>query len=199
MLENGDVVGVTGAARLLGLHEETVRRLARSGAVPAFKAGKKWRFNRRSLDFWAEAQGQPTVADDALSPHANGTDRATVLVVDDEEDIRALVERVLRREGFEVVCATDGEQALELLNDSPPDLMLTDLVMSGIDGATLLAEARTVHPHMPVVVITGYPNSQLLIRAMESGAITLLSKPLDLKQLARTAHAAVLGARVPLS
>ena len=101
MLENGEVVDVTTAARLLGLHEETVRRLARSGGGSGVQGrGKKWRFNRRSLHFWAHAQAQPTVADDAARP-----DKATVLVVDDQDDILTLVAHVLRREGFDVVCA----------------------------------------------------------------------------------------------
>ena len=80
----------------------------------------------------------------------------------------------------------------------PPDLVILDLMMAGINGAQFLRELRTTHPSLPVVVVTGYPDSDLMAKAMNYGPLLLLAKPVDTAQLTRTVTA-VVGGRVACS
>ncbi|MBL8785543.1 MAG: sigma-54-dependent Fis family transcriptional regulator [Deltaproteobacteria bacterium] len=104
---------------------------------------------------------------------------ARVLVVDDEEGIRAFIGEVLEGEGHEVVLAADGRVALAALARGSFHLMITDLRMPHVDGMTLLERARSERPEMEVVVLTAHGTVEGAVQAMKLGAFDYLQKPLQ--------------------
>ncbi|MGC3997937.1 MAG: sigma-54 dependent transcriptional regulator [Anaeromyxobacter sp.] len=101
----------------------------------------------------------------------------TVLVVDDEEPLRHLLTVILRDRGYEVRAVGSGEDALKELGARDYDLMLTDVRMPGMDGLTLVREARRLQPELTVVVMTAYGSHALAVEAMKAGAYDYLGKP----------------------
>jgi two-component system, NtrC family, response regulator HydG len=93
-----------------------------------------------------------------------------VLIVDDEPDMVENCARILGRAGHECVTATKAERALELLESMPPDLLLTDLKMPGIDGMELLRRARQLDATLPVIVITAFATIESAVAAIKEGA-----------------------------
>jgi CheY-like chemotaxis protein len=114
-------------------------------------------------------------------------ERSTVLVVEDNEDNRALVVKVLTRHGYEVVEAVSGEQALAQVRARPPDLILMDLNLAGMSGfeATRRLKEDPEFRHIPVVALTAYAMVGDRERALESGCDGYLSKPVDVRLLPR--------------
>lgn len=170
------MLNIQDAAAYLKVNDQTLRRFAREGKVPAFRLGRTWRFRKSALDAWADSQqkvdGQP-------SPSAH----ATVLVVDDEMAIREVVSRLLEARGFDVSTAPSGVEALELMGKALPDLVLLDLKMPGMDGPATLAAIRARWGRLPVIVLTGYPDSELMSKALKHSPVTLLAKPMDSGQM----------------
>lgn len=108
---------------------------------------------------------------------------ARVLVLDDEETVRGLVERSLRREGAEVCTAEDGREGLEILLDQDFDAMVVDLRMRHMDGASFLQEALKIWPWLSVVVITGYASDEMSEKLRALGVETVLEKPFKHRDL----------------
>ena len=111
--------------------------------------------------------------------------RRTILVVDDDDSIRDLLEAFLGDEGYFVVSATDGAQALELVTDTlVPDLMLLDIGMPVVNGPEFVARYRRIcePPHAPIVVITARGDGERI--AKEIGAEAFVTKPFELEDLA---------------
>ena len=109
----------------------------------------------------------------------------TVLVADDEIGLRESVERTLRREGFRVLQAEDGQAALDALRQSGVDLLLADLRMPGLDGLELLRAAKLLTPEVEVIVLSGHGTVQEAVQAMKEGAYDFLTKPLERAHLVR--------------
>ena len=103
--------------------------------------------------------------------------RARLLVVDDEESVALTVGEVLRQEGFLVTTAQSGNEAVERLNESEFDLVLTDLHMEGGDGITVLEEVRRRDPLLITIVLTGFASVESAISALRHGAYDYLIKP----------------------
>jgi DNA-binding NtrC family response regulator len=110
------------------------------------------------------------------------TDR-TVLVVDDEENLLVLLDRILSKEGFSVRTASNAYQALDLVDKSVFDLAILDIKMFPIDGVALLSEIKKRSPATQVVMITAYPTADTRNQCLRSGASTYLTKPLDIQEL----------------
>lgn len=109
----------------------------------------------------------------------------TVLVVDDDDSIRDMLVAFLADEGYNVVCATDGAHALELVTDNIiPDLMLLDIGMPVVNGPEFVALYRRIAepPHAPIVVITARGDGERI--ANEIGAEGFVNKPFELEELA---------------
>jgi signal transduction histidine kinase len=113
------------------------------------------------------------------TPKDAGGPRAAILVVDDEDAIRRLCERVLSGLGFSVRTADNGEEALARLKESPADIVLTDLSMPVMDGVRLTEEIGRRHPGTDVIVMTAYPRLETAIPLLRSGAYDYLIKPFD--------------------
>ncbi|HEX7420358.1 MAG TPA: sigma-54 dependent transcriptional regulator, partial [Thermoanaerobaculia bacterium] len=100
-----------------------------------------------------------------------------ILIVDDEEVLRDVLDAVLRREGFDVVSAASGEEALSLLDGEEIDLVILDIMLPGISGIDTLRSMRISNPHLPVIVITAFSSIDGAIKAMKYGAYHYIPKP----------------------
>lgn len=113
-----------------------------------------------------------------------------VLVVDDEPQVRESTALMLELQGHRVTRASSGQEALDLCEDGPSfELVLLDLTMPGLDGSETLSKLRARHPQMPVIVMSGYAESDLRRRVSGSEGIAFLQKPFRaerLSQLVRT-------------
>ena len=165
-----DVLDARRAAIFLDMHEETLRRLSREGKVPCYKVGGLWRFNKSMLYRWAESQ---------QVQHAI----KRILIVDDDEMIREAVGQVLASGGYAVTLAAGGEEALEIIRKSLPDLMILDLKLPGLSGPDTLHAVRQRYGQLPVIILTGYPESQLMTEALRHSPFLLLSKPATAAQI----------------
>ena len=110
----------------------------------------------------------------------------SVLVVDDDSSTRRMLELALRRKGFEVTCAANGEGALALLRERAFDILLSDIHMPDIDGIDLCRHARELRPLIGLVLMTGFQTEESVLRAFRGGAAAYLRKPLELPILFRT-------------
>lgn len=103
--------------------------------------------------------------------------RRRVLVVDDEADFLATYERLLRRQGYEVVTAMSRATGLAALAGEPPHLVISDVRLPDGDGLDVVRAARGLPEPMPVIVVTGYPSDETRRAALAAGATTFLAKP----------------------
>jgi excisionase family DNA binding protein len=166
MTTNAAVLTSQEAARLLGAHVETIRRMARKGAIPAFKIGKDWRFNKAALLNWS--QSNPALEK-----------RATIMVIDDDKAVLKLIHRCLQGEGYQVIGARDGAQGLVEIQRNRVDLLLLDLDLPQMSGPATIAEVRRTHPDVPIILVTGYRDSELMAQAYQHGPFMLVPKPID--------------------
>lgn len=113
-----------------------------------------------------------------------GKTTGTILVVDDEQNIRRVLEAVLSREGHTVLTAENGKRGLEILSqDSSIDVLITDLIMPDMNGVELLASAREINPNIPVLMITAHGTIKSAVDAMKLGALDYITKPFDLDEI----------------
>jgi DNA-binding NtrC family response regulator len=108
---------------------------------------------------------------------------ARILVVDDEKLIRWSVSERLQRDGYQVLSAESGEQALEVIAATPPDVMLLDVKLPGIDGVQTLRQALGLHPELAVLMMSAHSTVDVAVEAMKHGAIDFLVKPFPLTAL----------------
>ncbi len=109
---------------------------------------------------------------------------STVLVVDDEESILFSIKGVLSDEGFEVVCAKSGEDALNIMQESIPDVVLLDILMpEGIDGIETLVKIKQRYPLLPVIMMSGHGTIETAVKATKLGAYDFIEKPISLDKL----------------
>ncbi len=85
------------------------------------------------------------------------SDKKRILVVDDEESIHLLYREEFEEEGYEVVSAMSGEEALQLFKEDPPDLVVLDINMPGMDGIEVLRQMKQMQPDIPVILSSAYP------------------------------------------
>jgi DNA-binding NtrC family response regulator len=107
----------------------------------------------------------------------------SVLVVDDEENLLVLLERILSKEGFAVKTASNAYQALDLVDQGSFDLAILDIKMFPVDGVVLLGEIKKRSPATHVVMITAYPTIDTRNECLKIGASTYLTKPIDIQEL----------------
>ncbi|MDY0312903.1 MAG: response regulator [Desulfobacterales bacterium] len=180
-LEN-DVLNAQQAADALGAHVETIRRLARRGEIPSFKVGKDWRFRYEDLRQWAltfnQRQNPPCI-----------------LVVDDELTVGRLIRKILAPFGYRVLIAASGQEGLTILENQTVHLVLLDLHMPGMDGLSFLQSLRRDHGALPVIIITGYPDGDLMARALAYGPVMLLAKPIYREPLIQAVRTVLHDAR----
>ena len=181
MPDNQSMLSAREAAEYLRVHVETIRRLARKGELPRYKIGRQWRIPKDALIEWAAAHPREP--------------SARILVVDDEESFRKTVWHFLEGAGFRAEMAANGAEALDLARRGPPDLVLLDLVMPGMSGVDVLKELHRTDPDVPVVIVTGYPDSALMAEALRCAPVTLLPKPVEKSTLIKTVKRVLNGTK----
>jgi len=120
---------------------------------------------------------------------------ARILVADDEPNLRRVLTAILRREGYDVVQAADGAEAIDLLSD-PVDVVITDLKMPRVDGMEVLRHASTNLPHVPVIMITAFGTVDNAVAAVKAGAFDYIEKPFEQEQIRQIVNKAVAQANL---
>jgi CheY-like chemotaxis protein len=129
---------------------------------------------------------------DALAPRSSSSSKTeSILVVDDEPMIVRLLSQFLTLRGYQVRTAENGRAALDLVEQSPPDLLVLDLYMPVMNGVELLRELKTHGYQGAVVVLTGSHDQDLLQQTLELGSVDVLGKPVDLERLALVVEVAL--------
>ena len=104
----------------------------------------------------------------------------SVLIVDDQPGIRLLLEELLQKEGYAVSSAANGHQALDKVRKKQPDCVLLDMKMAGMDGTEVLKEIMNSWPGIPVFIMTGHSELELMKEVLEIGALKYFTKPFDI-------------------
>ena len=158
-----ELMTVQEVADYLRVTKKTIYRLLRRGKIPATKVGNQWRFEKTSIDEWLQRSSVGA--------------KANILVVDDEESIRSLFKETLEELGHRVVVAKTGFEGLELVKQQDFDLVFLDLKMPRMVGDDLFGQLKAIKPRLPVTIITGYPDSGMMRRALAQGPFGVMNKP----------------------
>jgi DNA-binding NtrC family response regulator len=118
--------------------------------------------------------------------------QASVLIVDDEPLVRQTLSEWMRRKNFRVFEAEDGRQAMERIRRDEPDIVISDVVMPGMDGVQLLKEAKADIADIPFLMISGFPSRTTAADLMKHGASDYLPKPFTPEELARRVNRTLL-------
>ncbi|MGF1549898.1 MAG: response regulator [Sphingomonadaceae bacterium] len=135
----------------------------------------------------AEQDAEETRDEEALAGEG------TVMLVDDDEDVRVSMQNTLEALGYDVICAASGQVALRLLAQTKPDLLILDFAMPEMNGAEVAQRVAQTHPDLPIIFATGYADSAALEKAVGPGA-AVLRKPFRVGDLAIAAAEAIAGA-----
>jgi excisionase family DNA binding protein len=161
------------AAKYLGVAQSTIRKWSDGGRLDAFYTpGGHRRFRRSDLDRF-------------LGDARRGSGPQCILVVDDDPQLREYLRVNLEMEGYEVREAGNAEEGLAALDDEPPDLILLDVMMPGVDGWQMLVRVREKHGRdsIPVVMFSGKVDREQAAAAERAGAQAFIGKPFDPQQL----------------
>ena len=179
----------------LQVNLRTVYRLIKAGKIPAVRVGRQWRFRKRDIDAWLDSQrprgGARPVPAAPAARSESGVSRPRVLVVDDEASIRDLLAKTLALAEYDVDVAPDGRSALERMRLYPYDLLIADLKMPGMDGLTVIREAKRYKADLPVIIITGFSTESSAIEAVNLGVAGYLTKPFRVPQVLAAAAKAL--------
>jgi excisionase family DNA binding protein len=182
----------------LQVNLRTVYRLIKAGKIPAVRVGRQWRFRKRDIDAWLDTQRTRggTRTDPSVPPRSSpqprsAAERPRILVVDDESSIRDLLTKTLALAEYDVDTSPDGPSALERLRLYPYDLLIADLRMPGLDGLTVIREAKRLKSDLPVIIITGYSTEMAAIEAVNLGVSGYLTKPFRVPQVLAAAAKAI--------
>jgi excisionase family DNA binding protein len=174
----------------LQVNLRTVYRLIKAGKIPAVRVGRQWRFRKRDIDAWLDSQ-RPR-SDRPAPPSAPvRSSRQRVLVVDDEASIRDLLSKTLALAEYDVDTAPDGTTALDRMRAFNYDLLIADLKMPGMDGLTLIRQAKRIKGDLPVIIITGFSTESSAIEAVNLGVAGYLTKPFRVPQVLAAASKAL--------
>ena len=175
----------------LQVNLRTVYRLIKAGKIPAVRVGRQWRFRKRDIDTWLDSQ-LPRGDRPAATPSApTRTARQRVLVVDDEASIRDLLSKTLALAEYDVDTAADATAALDRMRAVNYDLLIADLKMPGMDGLTLIRQAKRMKADLPVIIITGFSTESSAIEAVNLGVAGYLTKPFRVPQVLAAASKAL--------
>jgi two-component system response regulator (stage 0 sporulation protein F) len=109
--------------------------------------------------------------------------KGKILIVDDQFGIRILLNEVLQKEGYETFQAANGVQALEIVTKNPPDLVLLDMKIPGMDGIEILKRMKVIDQDIRVIIMTAYGELDMIQEAKDLGALTHFAKPFDIDEI----------------
>ena len=167
--EEPELMTVKETSAYLRIPLPTVYYLVQRGQLPAVQIGGRWRIKRSLIDrdiLKKEDAGQPTV-----------------LVVDDDPALQSLFQQYVEQAGFRQVVVGSGEKAIEAAKQQEIDLVFLDLKLPDISGDELYVKLKEGKPDLPVVIVTGYPDSEVLSKILAHGPVTVLKKPVEFDQL----------------
>ena len=125
------------------------------------------------------------------------TGNGRVLVVDDEASVRSVVRMTLEKAGYDVLEAENGEEAIEAMNTGENPLVLDcvicDLRMPKVNGIDVVTYFKKEYPHVPLIVLTGYPDTNMAVSFMRHGVMDYLVKPVEAERLKATVARAIEG------
>ena len=153
----------------LRVNLRTVYRLIKAGKIPAVRVGRQWRFRKSDLDAWLESQraGRAALA----------RRRVLVAVEDDGNGTSRPLTGTLAAAGYETEAVTDGRSALDRLRSDGTDLLITGLRLPGLDGLSVIREARRTSPQLPVIIVTAFSSEASAIEAANLGVAGYLTAP----------------------
>lgn len=163
-----DIFTVGEVAAYLKLPISTVYRLAERREIPGHKVGRQWRFQRAVIDEWLRKRSE--------------TRTTTILVADDDDDVREVLAEALEGPGRQLLQAKNGVEAVRWATSAPVDLIVLDLLMPEMDGVEAYRRIHAARPELPVVIVTGHAESDLMLKVLEIGPFTVLQKPLDMQK-----------------
>src|SRR6476469_7884904 len=167
-----NLLTVKETAKYLRIPLPSVYYLVQRGQLPAIQIGGRWRIKKNALDkdiLKEEKSGQPTV-----------------LVVDDDESLQNLFKLFLKKIGFSRVVVGTVKEAIAALEKQKFDLVFLDLKLPDGPADDVYDFVKREQPDCPIIIITGYPDSEMLDRILAKGPITVLKKPLKTEQLQQT-------------
>jgi excisionase family DNA binding protein len=167
-----NLLTVKETAEYLRIPLPTVYYLVQRGKIPAIHIGGRWRIKKSALDhdiLRQGKQGQPMV-----------------LVVDDDPVLQDLFQTFLKKIGFSRVVVGTAKDAIKSLRKQKFDLLFLDLQLPDAPGDQVYQTAKQIDPDLNVIVITGYPDSEILDRILQVCPVTVLKKPLKIEQLYQT-------------
>ena len=167
-----NLLTVKETAKYLRIPLPTVYYLVQRGQLPAIQIGGRWRIKKASLD------------KDILKEDKSG--QPTVLVVDDDESLQSLFKIFLKKIGFSRIVVGTVKDAIAALEKQKFDLLFLDLKLPDGPADDVYDVAKETDPNLPIVVITGYPDSEMLDRILAKGPVTVIKKPLKIEQLQQT-------------
>jgi excisionase family DNA binding protein len=167
-----ELMTVKETSQYLRIPLPTVYDLVQRGQLPAVQIGGRWRIKRSLLDrdvLKSEGAGQPTV-----------------LVVDDDAQLQTVFKQFLKKAGFGRIVVGTGAEAISCVGRQRFDLVFLDLQLPDISGDEVYVRIKEMQPDLPVVIITGYPDSEMMSRILRNGAVMMIQKPIDFSQLNST-------------
>jgi excisionase family DNA binding protein len=164
-----ELMNVKEAATYLRVNYMTVYKMVQKRRIPATKVGGNWRFKKEILDEWL------------LRNTTMG--KGTILVVDDDEEIRDVLKEMAQKQGYTVYAAASGELALAEIGRQHFDVIFLDLRLPGISGVNVLEAVKEKARDTVVVVVTGYADDAMAMKAMSSGPLLLVRKPFKEKDI----------------
>ncbi|MFS0645501.1 response regulator [Siminovitchia sp. 179-K 8D1 HS] len=106
-----------------------------------------------------------------------------VLIVDDQFGIRTLLNEVLQKEGYQIYQAANGHQALHMMKQHAPDLVLLDIKIPGMDGLEILKKMKEMNQDIRVIIMTAYGELDMIEKTKQLGALAHFSKPFDIEEI----------------
>lgn len=176
----------------LQVNLRTVYRLIKGGKLPAVRVGRQWRFRKHDVELWLSRNRTSS----RTQASGNSAERSRILVVDDEQAVRDLLVKILGPH-YKVDVAPDGASAIEQLRAREYDLLITDLKMPGMDGLSVVREARRKSLSLQIIIITGYSTEASAIEALNMGVCGYITKPFRLQRVLALA-ARALGDEPPV-
>ena len=149
----------------LQVNLRTVYRLIKAGRIPAVRIGRQWRFHKKDIDVWLH-ENRSSVR--SVPPRPASTRRSRVLVVDDEQIVRDLLQVTLSSADYDVDAAPDGARAIQMLHAAPYDLLITDVRMPLVSGPEFAKRMR--YTNAPKLLFMSGASSEPLTQLIRNGA-----------------------------
>ena len=156
-------------AHYLRITKKTVYRMLEKECIPATRIGRLWRFEKSSIDTWLRGSSRKPAA--------------SILVIDDDEIICSLFKDTLEDVGHTVTVVNESHMGLKVIKEQYFDIVFLDLKMPIMDGAEVFRQIKIDRLDLPVTIITGYPNSDLMTKALSYGPLGVMNKPFNSSEI----------------